>query len=271
MHRPSTTEESHQIEALTQAVDELRRRVALLEQWSAALPRGAQASQPIAPAALPATELPEISPGMLAAAGRVLLGIAGAYLLRAITETGLIPQLAGTTLGLLYAVGWLVYSIRIPAGRRLTVSMHAITAACIVPPLLWEATVRFHSVPVSVSAALLALFTILGQAFAWRRDHSALAAITAIAGAATAMALIIATLDPVPFAFALAAVALVVEFGAWRDRALSWRWLLALPCDFAAALLLYLVTRQQGLPEGRRLFPSWPRAPCCWRSLQSMS
>ena len=248
MHGPPAAEETQQIEELTLAVEELRRRVAALEQWSVA--PGANVAPQLAPAAIPSAELADGSPGILAALGRLLLGIAGAYLLRAITEAGLVPQLAGTILGLLYAAGWLVSSVRISIGNRLSVAMHGVTAACIVAPLLWEATVRFHSVPAAASASVLALFVILGQAFAWQRDHSALAGVTAFAGAATAIALIVATLNPVPFAIALALAAAVIELGAYRDRALSWRWIVALACDFCAFLLLYLITRPQGLPEG---------------------
>ncbi len=256
MHGRPATEESHQIEALTQAVEELRRRIAALEQWSASIAPGASVAPPYAaPATIPPADLTDVPPGILSALGRLLLGIAGAYLLRAITEAGLVPQLAGTSLGLLYAAGWLVSSARISIGHRLSVVMHGITAACIVAPLLWEATVRFHTMPATASASVLALFVILGQAFAWRRDHSALAGVTAFAGAATAIALIIATLNPVPFAIALALAAAVVEFGAWRDRALAWRWIAALACDFCGFLLLYLVTRPQGLPEGYAPIP----------------
>jgi hypothetical protein len=253
MHGPPATEESHQIEALTQAVEELRRRVAALEQSSTGA--GAAAATQIAPAALPPAELPNVSSGILSALGRVLLGIAGAYLLRAITEAGLVPQIAGTSLGLLYAAGWLLSSVRISIGRRLTVAMHGVTAACIVAPLLWEATVRFHSVPPAASASVLALFVILGQVFAWQRDHSELAGVTAFTGSATALTLVVATLNPLPFAVALTLVAAVVEFGAWHNHALSWRWIAALACDFCGFLLLYLVTRPQGLPEGYAPIP----------------
>ncbi len=96
---------------------------------------------------------------------------------------------------------------------------------------------------------------VLGQAFAWQRDHAALAAVTAFAGSATAIALIIGTLDPVPFAIALLFAAAVVEFGAWRGRALAWRWIIALSVDFCAFLLVYLLTRPQGVPEGYASIP----------------
>ncbi len=250
MHGPPATEETHQIEALTEAVEELRRRIAALELRSVGVAAGGNVPQQPPSATIPTAELPDVSPGILSALGRLLLGIAGAYLLRAITEAGLVPQLAGTILGLLYAAGWLVSSFRISTGNRLSVAMHGITAACIVAPLLWEATVRFHTVSTVASASALALFVILGQAFAWQHDHSALAGVTAFAGSATALALIVATLDPVPFTVALMVAAAVVEFGAWCDRALGWRWMVALACDSCVLLLVYLVSRPQGLPEG---------------------
>ncbi len=250
MHGPPATEESHQIEALTQAVEELRRRVAALEQLSSTAAPGANVATQIPAPSAPPTDLSDVSPGILAALGRLMLGVAGAYLLRAITEAGLLPQLAGTVLGLLYAAGWLVSSARISIGNRLLVGIHGITAACIFAPLMWEATVRFHSMPAAASALVLTLFMILGQAFAWQRGHSTLAGVMASAVSATAVALIIATLDPVPFAVALTIAAAMVEFGAWRGRALAWRWIIALACDFCLVLLLYLVTRRDGLPEG---------------------
>lgn len=249
MPAPGATEESRQIEALTQALEELRRRVAALEQWSSTVAPHALVPGPV-PTAQPDADLSDVSPGILAALGRLLLGIAGAYLLRAITEAALIPQLAGAVLGLLYAAAWLGSSARISTGHRLSVAIHGITAAAIVAPLLWEVTVRFHIVPPAAAAASLAIFIMLGQLFAWSRDHSALAAVTAFTGCGTAVALIIATLDPVPFAIALTFAAVIVEFGAWHDRALSWRWIVALACDFCAFLLTYLVTRPQGVPEG---------------------
>jgi hypothetical protein len=248
-------EETHQIEALTLAVEELRRRVAALEQWSANVAPGAAPVMQSAPAAFESSELPDVSSGLLAALGRLLLGIAGAYLLRAIAEAGILPPLAGTLVGLAYAAAWLVSSVRIPASNRLSVAMHGITAACIVAPLLWEAAVRFHTLAPAGAAAALAVFVVLGQALAWQRDHSALAGVTAFAASATAIALIIATLDPLPFVIALAVGAGMVEFGAWRNRALGWRWIIALPVDFCVLLLVYLVTRPQGLPEGYASVP----------------
>lgn len=95
MNRPPTEIETRQLEELMHAVDDLRRRVAALECQS--LPAPAIAPSPREFDGPPA----DLSTGVLGALGRLLLGIAGAYLLRAITEAALLPQLAGTLAGLL--------------------------------------------------------------------------------------------------------------------------------------------------------------------------
>lgn len=252
MDGPPVQEGVHQLEELIRAVDDLRRRVDALERQSAvSLP---SAGLPLSAAA--PTLLPEVSSGLLAQLGRLLLGIAGAYLLRAITEAGILPQLTGTLIGLLYAGGWLLASIRTAASNRVSLALEGLTASAIAAPLLWEATIRFHTISPSGAAAALAFFIVLGQVVAWKHEHAAIAAITALAGSVTAVALIIATLDPVPFAFALLSAAAAVEYGAIRDHGLTWRWITALAADFCAFLLVYLVTRPQGLPEGYAPVPA---------------
>jgi hypothetical protein len=246
MDGPPVQEAAQRLEELIRAVDDLRCRVAALEQGSTAAAPGVQL-------ALPAAEpepIPEVSSGLLAQLGRLLLGIAGAYLLRAITEAGILPELTGILVGLLYAGGWLVASIRTAASNRVALSLEGLTASAIAAPLLWEATARFHAIAPSGAAGALAFFIVLGQAVAWRHDHSAIAAITALAGSLTAIALIIATLDPVPFAVALLVAAAVAEYGAIRGHALAWRWIIALAADLCSFLLVYLVTRPGGLPPG---------------------
>lgn len=257
MRGPPSAQESQQLEELMLAVEELRRRVAALERAAVPTASGAAADMSGPVSTFVAAPLPSVSSGLVPAVGRLLLGIAGAYLLRAIAEARVLPGLAGTTLGLIYAGAWLVWSVRIPRGRRLSAAFEAITASCIIAPLLWEATVRFHTLSTGASAAVLSLFVILGQMVARRRDHSALAGITALAGSATAIALIAATSDPMPFTIALAAAAAVIEYGAFRNgRAIAWRWIIAVTVDFCVFLLVFLAGRPQGLPEGYAPIPT---------------
>ena len=97
-------------------------------------------SQPASPA-----KLGEAG-SLLPALGRGLLGLAGAYLLRAATESNALPVPAGVALGIVYALLWLVWAARTPAERRAEAALHSLTAVLVMAPLLWEATLRFHVV-----------------------------------------------------------------------------------------------------------------------------
>ncbi len=268
MDGPPVEEATHpvnagQIENLILAIEDLRRRVDALErrfESARLLPEPAREPPSVLPApALPAPSIEatasEFSPGLLAGLGRVLLGLAGAYLLRAITDANVVPRLAGTLAGVLYASVWLVAARRRRPDNRWVAPLQGLTASAILAPLLWEATIRFHTLTPSAAAAILSGFIILGQIFARRNDLSPVAGITALAGSATAVALIIATLDPMPFFAALAIAAASVEYGACHDRVSGARWIVALAVDFCAFLLAYLVTRPQGLPEGYAPIP----------------
>lgn len=251
MHGAASTRETDQLDQLTRAVQDLQRRVAALERGGA--PGASTAGPSDVSGAVPVFEgpaLPSVSSGLVPALGRLLLGIGGAYLLRVVAEAHILPEWAGTALGLAYGGAWLVSSARVSADRRLSAVFDAITASCILAPLVWEATVRFHTLTPLASAAVLTLFIIVGQLAGWLRGHSAVGGIAAMVGCATAVALIVGTLDPLPFAAGLTVAAAVVEYGAFRGRALQWRWIIAVTADCSAFLLIYLVSRPQGLPQG---------------------
>ena len=250
MNGPPVEVNSQQLEELARAVQDLRRRVALLEQRG--LLTGEAGGPSLASSTITASTpaLGDVPTGVLSAVGRLLLGIAGAFLLRAITESAVIPQLAGTLVGLMYAYAWLVASARTGSANKMAIALQALTAALIAGPLLWEATVRFHSLTPTGGAAALTLFMVLGEVAAWRRDSAVLAGVTLCAGTVTAIVLIEATFALIPFAIALLAAAAVTEYGASRGRGLSVRWIVALAADFAVFLLAYIATRPEGLPEG---------------------
>lgn len=254
MDGPPTVEATHQLEELILAVDDLRRRVAALEQSavSSTLPHAAAA---VTIRETHAAAAEEIQGGLIAAVGRAFLGIAGAFLLRAVTESGILPQLAGILLGLAYAGAWLAFLLASKVANRLTILLHGLTACLIACPLLWEATVRFHALTPSGAAIALVLFVTLGQAVAWRHGLQSIGGVTAAAGSITAIGLISATLDPQAFALAMVALAAVVEAGAIFDRAAGLRWVTALGADLSVLVLVYVATRPQGLPEGYTPLP----------------
>jgi hypothetical protein len=192
---------------------------------------------------------------LLPSLGRALLGLAGAYLLRALVESETLPATVGIGIGILYALGWLVWAARTPAERRIEAALHSLTAALVLSPLLWEATLRFHAVSAWGAGLLLLLFTLFGLAVSWRKNLLIVATIATLAGLGTAAALLIATHDVLPFTFVFLATAAAVEISACLDHWLSERWLAATAADLAVLLATWLVTNESGLPQGYAPIP----------------
>ncbi len=235
-------------EDLARQVEELQRRVVKLElrlgeTVEAAAPRHDVAT-------LPSTPSLEDTTNALPVLGTALLGVAGAYLLRAFTEYGTIPRAAGVAAGILYALLWLFLAARTAAEKRLTVALYGLTSVLVLSPLLWETTVRFQAIPPWAAAVVLTLFSGFGLGVSWRKNIASVAWITTLAGVAMSMVLLMATHDVVPFAVALLAIAALVEFSACWDHWMGERWLVALAADFTVLFVAYLVTREAGLPEG---------------------
>ena len=89
--------------------------------------------------------------------GRSFIVFGGAFLLRALTESGKLPGAVGVGLGLLYSLIWLVAADRAAASNRVSASFHGVTATLVALPLVWEATARFHLVTPSGGALMLAV------------------------------------------------------------------------------------------------------------------
>lgn len=208
--------------------------------------------EPTSPAAVVA--VPDARPAPIAnlphLIGRALLGLAGAFLLRALTESGSLPSSAGVAAGILYAILWLVWAARTPAVERVQTALHSLTAVLVLSPLLWEATVRFHAVSSWMAAAILLFFTGFALAISWRKDLLILATIGTLAGLGTAAALLLATHDALPFTLLFLAIAAAVEISACLDHWLSERWLAASAANFSVLLLTWLVTNERGIPPG---------------------
>jgi hypothetical protein len=235
-------------EELRREIQEIKRRIAYLEQ-RLELPA---AHEPLAPA--PASYQPVqvvLTEGASAVPvlGRALLGLAGAYVLRALTESGALPQQAGVFAAILYALGWLVWAARAPAGRRVEAALYSLTSALVLAPLLWEATIRFHAISTWTSAAVLLASTVFGLAISWRKNLLLVATIATLTGVIGAAALLLGSHDVIPFTFLLLAIAAAVEASACLEHWLSERWLTAAAADLSVLLATYLVTNARGLPE----------------------
>jgi hypothetical protein len=255
------------VEHLTERLRDLESRVAALEGQAE---KEGQSQKPIpAQKELAVTTLPptaqqsprppatwrEFSPaetpgGAVPALGKAVLGIAGAYLLRAIAESGSIPKLPVLMVAIVYAALWMVWAVRTHASSRFAGVTYGITSALILSPLLWESTVRFQALSPAFAAIVLVAFVVLALALAWQRDLQLIPWVATLATVVTALALIIETHELVPLTAALLAVALATEAAACLGHRLSLRAIPALAADFAVWLLVYVMASPEGVPEG---------------------
>jgi hypothetical protein len=204
-----------EIRDLANRISQIEAHLGLAAHTAESLPATIQASAATAP-----PDLASIFP----LAGRALLGLAGAYLLRSLTESGGIAHATGVAAGILYAMAWLVWAARTPAARRLEAAVHSLTSVLILSPLLWEATLNFHAISTWTAAAMLIAFGIFGLAVSWRKNLLIVATISVLAVLGTSGALLLATHDLSPFTTVFLAMAAAVEISACLDHWLSERW-----------------------------------------------
>jgi hypothetical protein len=230
------------IDRLTSRLDDLEGRIAALEQASAS-PAIAKRESARDDSAQELHLEPRRRPlGVMAVVGRVFLGIAGAYVLRAVAETSLFPHWAILAVAFVYAGMWLVWAARTSDEAVFAGTAYATTAAVILSPMLWELTLRFKVMSSAATAAMLVLFVAVSAGLAWRRRLAAVICPPAAFAALTAAALLVATRDPVPFSVALLAMALLTEVAAGSNRWLSLRPVVAVAADFAVLALILIYT-----------------------------
>lgn len=186
--------------------------------------------------------------GPVAFLGRTLMVLGGAYLFRALTESGAVEPAVGIGLGLAYALVWLGFADRAGArGRHLSACFHGAAFALIAAPLSWEAASRFHVLSATGGSAVLAAATGAALAVAWRQDLRPVAWVASLAAVLSAWALM-GSLAPVfPAALVLVLVGVADDWVA-RDRGwLFLPWATALAAD----LTLAFMAMGEVLGEGR--------------------
>ncbi|MGA3024716.1 MAG: hypothetical protein ABSF98_08115 [Bryobacteraceae bacterium] len=243
------------IGALVRDVQDLQRRVQNLEQRLGTSPEAPAPAETLAVETGAVEAGPRLPPNALPAFGRALLAIAGAYVLRTLTELGALSHAAGVTAGLVYGVAWLIVAARLPAKPKFPVALSAVTSVAIVAPLLWEASARLNAISSWTCAAVLAGYVVLALALSWRTESAVVPAIVSLASTSVAALLLLATHDLYPFTLALLAMAAALEFEACRGRQGGWRWLAAALADLAVILLTFIASRPE-LPEGYAAIPA---------------
>jgi hypothetical protein len=176
---------------LNEHLGDLEQRLATLEGRA---PRPAE--EPAHTASLAATVGLERAPFQqwLGLAGRSLVVLGGAYLLRALTGSHMLSAPAGVGLGIVYGAPWLLLASRAAArGSQLDAFAHALTTALIGYPLVWEATLRFNVISPGQSAALLGGLTAAALVLSAMRRLEGLAWVVTFGSLVSAAGLGIAT------------------------------------------------------------------------------
>ena len=242
------------------AVDDLRESVVRLEKRIAALERGEprRTTTPLAPEKIvPGSTLASDIQGPFAAAmgtptlvGRSFLVLAGAFLLRVLTERGILAPAVGVAAGLAFAAVWIVMAAKAAtAGKRASAGFYAACSAVIVGPLLLEGVTSFDVLSPTVGVATLALMTAGGLVVAARWRLQSAAWIFAVAAIVTAAA--IATVRPP----GEAATAFLVVLGVavyWLADARDWaflKWVTAFAANLAVLRLTAIAVAAGTRPE----------------------
>ncbi len=173
---------------------------------------------------------------VLAQIAWTLLALAGAFLVRAVTDRGAVSTGAGVTFGLVYAFALVLLGERAAhRGRRLAAGFLGSTGLLVANAIVAETATRFGFLSVAGALALLAAFTAAGLIAARRHDLPVLAWAAALGASAAALAIAAASHAPAVCGLFLLLVA-TVSF--WlSDGRSGWRllpWPAALGADAAS-------------------------------------
>ena len=207
--------------------------------------------------------------------GRTLMVLGGAYLIRAITESGRLSGSTGVVIGLGYALACLGAADRagVRGDRKLSGAFHGLTAVLIGVPLLLEASTRFRFLSPETGAAALTTLTVLALSVAWHGRLQSVAAFAMIGSIGAALVLAARTNHPVPAAASLivigAATTAVADLREW-----PWlKWPPALAADLVVMALTSRVLVTHPLDDPRTvtalhvLLVATYAAPAVWRTL----
>ena len=232
------------MDLLSSRVDELEKRVHALEHPDE------NRSPAVKPVTVRASDAPGDGATSLQTAnifpilGRAMLGIAGAYVLRAVAEAGLMPKVAVAAVATAYAFAWLIWAARAPRSSGFVPLVYAGTSSVILVPMLWETTLHFRVFAPVVTAGVLAAFVTLATAIGLR-DGSRITWIAQGVGAVTAVTLALATHEVLPFVLSLLLAILVIEYTRTRGYAQPVWSLIGLVTDVALWGMIFIYSGPQ--------------------------
>lgn len=176
--------------------------------------------------------------GLATLLGRTCIVFGGAYLLRALTETGRLPGTAGVIIGLTYSLLFLIAADRAATTNKLSAQFHGVTGMLIGLPIVWEATSQFHLLSPAWGALFLGLGAAAAFIIAGRRELDAVAGVAGFGTMATALATAFSAVNYGPFAILLIALSTATYWLSDRPGHAWLRW----PNAVAAGLAVMAVT-----------------------------
>jgi hypothetical protein len=228
------------LDQIAARIEDLERRVVALEH---ARPDAAGEPVPLLRAPAPVATWPEPQAeftSVFPVLGSALLGIAGAYLLRAVSGADLLPRTAVALIAAVYAGAWLVAASRRPLRSKLAGALFVAVSILILAPMLWEMTIRFNAMRGTAAAAILALYVAAAAVLALWRGGAVVFSVAIAGSAIAAAALSIATHRMAEFTYLLLAMLVLCE---WAGRKLDTRGvrvLVALAADVGVWTLLLI-------------------------------
>ena len=236
------------MEDLTEGLERLASRVEALERRVYALEHSAEAQSPVTEeqqSLIAALEgggelTAPTTAGAFTILGKAMLGIAGAYLLRAVAESNVLPSAAVAAVAIAYALAWLVWASRAKRGDWLAGTIYASVSALILAPMVWELMLRFNVLSAPVASAVVAGFAVAASVLAWKRDLAPVLWVANLTAAALAMSLSIASHQMVPFTGVLLVMVLMAEYAATRGRESGVRIVSSLAADVAIWALIFI-------------------------------
>lgn len=233
------------VNALAERVAELESRLGVAATKGAVLPTDTDATgagiDEAGGTAAPTAE--PLAPSL----GFAVLMIAGAFLLRAFTESGVLAGSAGLVLGLVYAL-WLLWPTQRAAasGRRTRATLFGLAGVLVAFPLVWETSTRLGLLPPPGAAGAVVLITAAGLALALRYGLGGLAWTFLLAALTTLCGLFWTAGAPTLFA------GVVLALGAatvWLGDRFDWtgpRWLAASVTNLLILLMIALAHPSTG-------------------------
>lgn len=156
--------------------------------------------------------------------GGILLVLAGAFLLRSLTEGEVLPRVAGVASGLAYSAAWAVICHLLgKRGLRGAASASGLASSLVAFPMIWEATARYQVLSPWIAAGLLVVAGLVLLAIAERHRLAPVSGAAVLGIGSVSLVLMFATRRPEPFAFSSCLLGVVaVWFGPQRGGPLPW-------------------------------------------------